>query len=161
MTAQGVFRDDFYNASAVLTQAQATATTQATSTVYTASAMAGANQVFIEQSGNSGAQAVTTDTAANIIAWLQQAVAAQIKAQIAGLESGLNPPIGVPNLFNLSYTLTIVNSNTSAGVITLSGGTGVTISGTATVAVGASRTYVVTITSSNAVTLTNAMSGTN
>jgi hypothetical protein len=123
--------------------------------------MAGANQVFIEQSGNSGAQAVTTDTAANIIAWLQQAVAAQIKAQIAGLESGLNPPIGVPNLFNLSYTLTIVNSNTSAGVITLSGGTGVTISGTATVAVGASRTYVVTITSSNAVTLTNAMSGTN
>ena len=96
----------------------------------------------------------------NIIAWLQSAVAAAYKAALAGFGAGVLPPTGVPNLFNLTYTLTIVNNNTASGVITLTGGTGVTIVGTNTIAVATSRSFVVTITSPTTLTIMNAMSGT-
>ena len=74
--------------------------------------------------------------------------------------ANVSPAPGVPNLFNLTYTLTIVNNNTASGTITLTGGTGVTIIGTNTIAPATSRTYAVTITSPTTITLTNAMSGT-
>jgi|SRR5271165_909963 len=161
MAFLGVFRDDFYNGMSVLPQSQLTAITQLTATILAASIIAGSGDVYIASSGNATAVAFTTDTAVNIVAWLQNAVAAAYKAAIAGFGAGVQPPVGVPNLFNLTYTLTIVNNNTATGVITLTGGTGVTISGTNTIAVGASRSFVVTITSPTTLTITNAMSGTN
>ena len=72
----------------------------------------------------------------------------------------MQPPSGVPNLFNLTYTLTIINNNTGTGVITLTGGTGVTIVGTNTLAITTSRTFVVTITSPTTLTIQNVGSGT-
>lgn len=160
MAFQGVFRDDFYNAMGVLSQSQLTSITQATATILQAATIAGASDVYVASSGNATAVAFTTDTAVNIIAWLQSAVAAAYKAAIAGFGAGVLPPTGVPNLFNLTYTLTIVNNNTASGVITVTGGTGVTIVGTNTIAVATSRSFVVTITSPTTLTIMNAMSGT-
>jgi hypothetical protein len=145
---------------AVTFSGAATATSQgqgflSVANFYTAGTMAGAQQVFVNQSGASGALTLATDTALNIIAWLQQVVAVAIKAQNTGVGSGLNPPVGVPNLFNLTYTLTISNFNTGTGVIALTGGAGVTLFGTTSSAVGASRTFVVQVISSNAVTMTS------
>jgi hypothetical protein len=121
--------------------------------------MVGAQDQYVNFSGQAGAQAITTDTAVNIIAALQQAVAVAYKAQIASFGSGVNPPIGVPNLFNLSFTLNIVNNNSAAGVITLTGGAGVTITGTNTLAITTTRIYVVTVTSPTTVTMQNVGSG--
>jgi hypothetical protein len=160
MGSQGVFRDDFYNAGAVLAQSQIQTTTQ-NGGVLNASAIAGAADSYLGLSGQTTAQALTTDTAANIIAQLQQAVAVAYKAAINSFGAGVNPPAGVPNLFNLTYTLTLINNNTASGAITLTGGTGVTIVGTNTLAVATIRVFVVTITSPTTVTLTNVGSGTN
>ena len=160
MALQGVFRDDFYNAVNVLPQSQYNAITQASATILQASSIAGAGDTYLASSGNATAVAFTTDTAANIIAWLQSAVAAAYKAAFAGFGAGVQPPSGVPNLFNLTYTLTIINNNTGTGVITLTGGTGVTIVGTNTLAITTSRTFVVTITSPTTLTIQNVGSGT-
>lgn len=159
MAFQGVFRDDFYNSISALAQSQITATAQASGAVLAASNLAGAGDTYLSASGSATAVAYTTDTAVNIIAWLQSAVAAAYKAALAGFGAGVLPANGVPNLFNLTYTLTIINFNSASGVITLTGGLGVTISGTNTIAVGASRTYVVTITSPTTLTITNVASG--
>lgn len=159
MAFQGVFRDDFYNSVSVLPQSQYAATTQLTATVLAASAIAGAGDTYLASSGNATALAFTTDSAVNIIAWLQNAVAAAYKASLAGFGAGVQPPTGVPNLFNLTYTLTIVNNNTASGAITLTGGTGVTITGTNTLAVASSRTFVVIVTSPTTVTIQNVGSG--
>lgn len=160
MTALGAFRDDFYNAASVLPQSVIATSTQNGGTIAAALLVGGGDQ-YLAFSGQTTAQALTTDTAANIIAALQSVVATQYKAQFGSFSAGVNPPVGVPNLFNLSYTLTITNNNTTSGAITLTGGTNVTINGTNTIAINVSRTYVVNITGPNSITLTNAMSGAN
>lgn len=146
MTALGAFRDDVYNAINVLTNAQVNTTAQA-SGVLSASVLAGAVENYIVQSG---ATALTTDSAVNIIAQLQQAVAIAYKNTINGFGAGVNPPSGVPNLFNLSFYVTIENTN--GGTLTLSAGTGVTLTGVATVLTANSRSWVVTVTSPTTVT---------
>ena len=159
MTALGVFRDDFYNASSVLPQAATAATTQ-NGGVLTAATLVGGGDQYVLISGQTTAQALTTDSAINIIAQLQNAVAVAYKAQFAGFGAGVSPPQGVPNLFNVSYTLTLVNNNTASGAITLSAGTGVTIAGTAWPgAITTAVTYVVTVTSPTTVTLTRVGTG--
>lgn len=160
MTTLGVFRDDFYNASAVLPQATVTPTTQNGGTLLAATMVGGGDQ-YVLFSGQTTAQAITTDNAVNIIAQLQAAVAVAYKAQIAGFGQSVNPPLGVPNLFNMAYTLTLVNNNTSVGAITLTAGTGVTLVGTAWAgAIATTITYVVTVTSPTTVTITRAQTGT-
>jgi hypothetical protein len=147
MAFLGVFRDDFYNAISALTQTQYTATAQA-SGVLAASAIGGAGECFVV---SSGATALTTDSALNIIAAIQIAVANAYKQGLGAFSAGVNPPPGVPNLFNVTWTLTIVNTN--AGTLTLTAGTGVTLAGTTTVLAGAERVYAVTITSPTTVTI--------
>ncbi len=147
MTSLGVFRDDFYNAAAALTETQYTVTAQASGTL-AATAMAGARSCVVL---SSGATALTTDSAINIIAQIQNVVATAYKQGLGSFAAGVNPPPGVPNLFNMSHTLTIVNTN--AGTLTLTGGTGVTLSGTTTVVTASSRAYLVTVTSPTTVTI--------
>lgn len=153
MTAIGVFRDDFYNASAVLTSGQYNAITQTSGTI-AASNLAGAQEVFLSQSG---ATALTTDTASNIVARLQNAVAVQTATQLAA--GTVNPaPPGVPNLTNLTYFLRIINTN--GGTLTVSAGTGVTITGTNTLSTNTFRDFLVTVTGPAAVTFQSVGTGT-
>jgi hypothetical protein len=159
MTALGVFRDDFYNASSVLQQSAVASSTQ-NGGVMSASLMVGAQDQYVLFSGQTTAQAITTDSAVNIIAALQQAVAVAYKSAIQGFGQGVNPPTGVPNLFNLSYTLAINNGNTASGAITLSAGTGVTLTAGAAVAIATSVTFVVTVTSPTTVSIVRVASGT-
>jgi hypothetical protein len=149
MTALGVFRDDFYNAAAALTETQYTTTAQGNGTVLAATAIAGARTCVVL---SSGATTLTTDSAINIIAQIQIAVANAYKQGLGAFAAGVNPPPGAPNLFNVTYTLIIVNTN--AGALTLSGGAGVTLSGTTSIPLaGAMREYLVTITSPTTVTI--------
>jgi hypothetical protein len=128
MAFKGVFSDDFYNAIAVLPQAeQAAFTTSQVGTLLPASALAGAADCYITYSGQTVAQSQTTDSAVNIIARLQQAVATAYSGGLGGFAAGVNPPAGVPNLFNLTWTVTIVNQNLTAGALTLTAGAGVTL----------------------------------
>lgn len=159
MTHLGVFRDDFYNAVSVLPQSQYNASVQ-NGGVISASLLAGAGDCYASFSGNAGAQALTTDSAINIIAQIQQAVATAYKAGLGAFAAGVNPPAGVPNLFNMVWTLTILNFNSAAGVITLTGGAGVTITGTNTIAITSERIFTVTITSPTTVALQSVNSGT-
>lgn len=147
MPSLGVFRDDFYNAAAVLPVSQYTATAQASGTI-AASAMAGAQDVNILASA---ATALTTDTAANIIAALQTAVATAYAASLGGFAASVNAPPGVPNLFNLTYLLSI--HNTDASTLTITGGTGVTLVGTATVLTANTRIWQVQITGPTTITM--------
>src|SRR3984885_16222936 len=121
MTALGVFRDDFYNAVSALAQSQFTATAQASGTL-AAAAIAGAGDCYVV---STAATALTVDTAINIIAQVQIAVANAYKQGLGSFAAGVNPPNGVPNLFNVSWTLTINNFN--SGILTLSGANGTTI----------------------------------
>lgn len=160
MTALGAFRDDYYNAQAALTAAQTTAISAATPVLVTAAQIAGAVVTKLVASGQTTAQAWTTDTAVNIIARLQSVVATAYAASLAGFGAGVNPSPGVPNLFNLTYTLEIWNTNASAGTVTLTAGAGVTISGSAVVTFSTLVEYVVTITSPTTITLTRVASAT-
>lgn len=144
MTALGVFRDDYYNAVNALTNSQVTATTQASGTL-AAAAIAGAVENYVT---SSGATALTTDTAANIIAALQAAVTTALKA--AGNQGG-QPP-GIPNLFNMTFFVQIANTN--ASTLTISAGTGVTLTGTATILTAATREWSVTVTGPASVVFT-------
>lgn len=146
MTTLGVFRDDFYNAINVLTNSQFKSISQA-SGVLAASALTGATECYISQSG---ATALTTDSAVNIVAALQSCLQAQLAALSLG-SSTANYPNGVPNLVNLTYLLFIRNTN--GGTLTLTAGAGVTITGVATLATTVERQYQVTITSPTTVTL--------
>lgn len=166
MTNLGAFRDDFYNAINVLPESQSVNGPTATATL-TAAQLTGAQEVVIAVgNGAAAAQTYTTDTAANIIAALQTAVATAVKANVGGQASALGgvPPLGVPNLFNVAYTVTIANQGTTAASA-LAAGTGVTIAAvnagmTATaIALGAPNApvatrYVVTITGPASVTFT-------
>jgi hypothetical protein len=151
MAFLGAFRDDFYNAVSALAQTQVVATTAGTSTV-PASSIAGAGDCYLDVSGGAGVT-YTTDSAINIIAQIQNAVATAYKQGLGSFAAGVNPPSGVPNLFNTSWTLTINNQN--SGSITVTAGTGVTLIGTnaGTIVTVTSRVYVLTITSPTTVTM--------
>lgn len=159
MTNYGVFRDDFYNAAAILTEAAGVTGPVATG-VLTAANIAGARDNIISVGGTS--QAYTTDTAANIIAQIQQAVSAAYKANVGGFASslGAQPAIVFPNFFNFTWILEINTSATVTGV-TLAAGSGVTLtaisglSPTALTAAGATNAkYVCQVTGPASVTMT-------
>lgn len=135
MTTLGVFRDDVYNVTAILPMLQMKTTAQASGTL-AASTLAGATECYVT---TSGATALTTDTAANII--LQLIGAIQAAAPL------LQP---VPPISNIPWTIYVRNTN--AGTLTLTAGTGVTITGTATIATTVERQYMVTITSPTTIT---------
>lgn len=90
---------------------------------------------FIELSGSATAVAVTTDTAANIIAGMLAA----------------DPNSGV----NSSFVLVIVNDNTASGAITVAAGATVTLSGPTPTAIpiATSKRYRIQQTSATAVTM--------
>lgn len=136
MTTLGVFRDDFYNISAALPMLKLTSTSQASGTI-AASALAGASECYVSQSG---ATALTTDTAVNIINTLVSA----IQSAAAGAQP---TPASVQGV-----TYTVYVRNTNAGTLTISAGTGVTITGTATLATTVERQFLVTVTSPTTVT---------
>jgi hypothetical protein len=166
MTNLGVFRDDFYNAIHILPASQANAGPTTTGTLI-AQYLAGALEDFITVGNGAGSsQTYTTDTAVNIIAQLNAAVNAAYKANVGGFASGLGaqPAVsGMPNFFNTSFTVDIVNQGTTAAS-TLAAGTGVTIispdaglTPTSIPAAAAANTpyvcrYVVTVTSAQTVT---------
>lgn len=145
MTSLGVFRDDFYNAAAVLPVSQYTATAQASGTL-AASVMVGAQDVNVL---SSAATALTTDSAVDIIAALQNAVATAYAASLGGFAASVNAPPGVPNLFNLTYLLSI--HNTDGSTLTITAGAGVTLLGTATVLTANTRVWQVQVNSANTV----------
>ena len=155
MTALGVFRDDFYNALSVLPQSQYNATAQA-SGVLSANFLGGAGDCYV---ASSGATALTFDSAVNIIAAIQNAVATAYKQGLGAFAAGVNPPPGVPNLFNVSWTLTVYNTN--AGTLTLSAGagTGVTLTGLGTIPTSNARIFIVTITSPTTVSIQSVYTG--
>jgi hypothetical protein len=158
MTALGVFRDDFYNAVSALAQAQSVINTQGTGTVLAATTIGGAADCYFVNSGSAGAVALTTDSAVNIIAQVQNAVATAYKQGLGSFAAGVNPPPGVPNLFNFDWTLTIVNNNTAAGAITIGNGAGVSFTGSNVVAIATAVVYQVTVTSPTTVTFTRVCS---
>lgn len=120
-------------ADVVYTTSAATSGTTATAALM----VGGAGTVVLNMTGTLGAGAnLTTDTAANIIAALN------------------NPVIG------LSYTLRIINSSSAAFSWTVVAGSGVTLTGTATIAQNTWREYQVILTSLTAVTLQNIGTGT-
>ena|ERR1700761_889202 len=147
MSEIGVFRDGYYNPVNILPRAQSTTISQA-SGVLAATAMVGGQDTFVT---TSGATALTTDSAANILSTLYAALVNN---------SGSSP---APRKWStMSWLLNIINTN--ASTLTLTGGAGVTISGTATIATNTSRNYLVTITNSagsGAITLMNVGGGTN
>lgn len=168
MTNLGVFRDEFYNAIHILPASQGVAGPVTTGTL-TAVMLAGAVENMVSV-GNGAAttQTYTTDTAVNIIAQLSNAVNAAYKANVGGFASslGAQPAIsGIPNLFNVSFTISISNQGTTAAS-TLAAGVGVTIASldagltpTSIPAAAAANTpyvtrYVVTITSAQTITIT-------
>ena len=164
MTNYGVFRDDFYNAHAVLTASQASSGPSSTGTL-TAAMIAGAVECdVIVGNGQTTAQTYTTDTAANIIAQIQTAVATAYKANVGGFASslGAQPPMGAvqwPNFFNFSWTITLNNQGTTTAS-TLAAGTGVTIAASlngltnTTIPASSVTRYVAQVTGPASVTLT-------
>ena len=97
-------------------------------------------ETYFKASGQTAAQGITTDTAANIIAALANAITQAIKSA------------SVPQVQGQSFIFEFWNANTSSGAVTLTAGTGVTITGTSTIAVGVGRVYIVTVTSPTTVT---------
>lgn len=159
MANLGVFRDSFYNAIHALPSAQAVAGPAATG-VIPAATLAGALECDTSVGGTS--QTYTTDSAVNIIAQLQTAVAAAQKANVGGFAAALGdtPPLGVPNLFNVSWIININTTGVTTGA-TLAAGAGVTLAAlgnitptaTALGTAGNAR-YVAQVTSATTVTLT-------
>lgn len=135
MTTLGVFRDDYYNPASILPEIQYKTTSQSSGTL-AASTLAGASECYVS---TSGATALTTDTAANIIAQV-----------VSGIQGAANGAFPLPNIQNLTYTIYVRNTNGST--LTLSAGTGVTITGTNTIATTVERQFMVTITSPTTVT---------
>jgi hypothetical protein len=159
MTTLGTFRDDFYNSMAVLAQNQYVTNAVVGSQTIPAAQMAGAQECYLSVSPT-GASTYTTDTAANIIARLQNAVQVALNAagqQGAGTQG--SPAPGVPNLFNTSYYFEIINTN-GTGTITLAAGAGVTL-GTSSNAliVSSTRGWLVTVTGPATVTIQTVGSG--
>lgn len=88
----------------------------------------------VDVSGQTTAQTVTTDTAANIIARMQ---ALDTNAAVGSVAS-----------------FTLINDNTSSGAVTLAGGSGVTITNGAALAIGVANRYRVVWSGANTVQLT-------
>ena len=168
MANLGVFRDEFYNAIHVLAESQGVAGPTTTGTL-TAAMLAGACECMVSVgNGAATSQTYTTDTAVNIIAQLSAAVNTAYKANVGGFASslGAQPALsGIPNLFNVTWTVDIVNQGTTAASV-LAGGTGVTLAtldagltATSIPAAAAANTpyvtrYVVSVTSAQTVTFT-------
>lgn len=166
MAFKGVFSDDFYNAIHVLPASIAVNGPTATG-VLSGPQLVGALEVDLAVgNGAAAAQTYTTDTAVNIIAALNAALATAYKAQLTSFGAGVNPPTaGLPNLFNLSWTVTIENQGTTANSV-LAAGTGVTLAAqnagmtasqitlTASAQTPVATRYVVTVTSPTSVTFT-------
>jgi hypothetical protein len=158
MANLGVFRDSFYNAIHALPASQAVSGPTATG-VIAASILAGALECDTSVGGTS--QTYTTDTAVNIIAQLQTAVAAAQKANVGGFAAALGdtPPLGVPNLFNVSWIININTTGVTTGA-TLAAGVGVTlaaltgVAAAATLGTGGNARFVAQVTSATTVTLT-------
>jgi hypothetical protein len=152
MTTLGVFRDDFYNSMAILPPC--VYNVLPVETILAGSQMVGAAYVY-DSNVAAGNTAVTTDTAINIIAALQNAVAAAVKASQlngGGFATGLgvpNSPSQFPNLFNVSWLLVIQ----SAVGLTLTAGVGVTLIGSAVVTAGDQRAWIITVTSPTTVSM--------
>ena len=159
MSFLGAFRDDYYNSVGVLPQSQFVKITGALSaTVLTAAQLSGASDCYIVESGQTAAQTATTDSAANIIANMQSAIANTL-ATAPFASAGVVAPSGIPNLFNVTWTLTLNNQNLTAGTLTLTAGTGVTLATAGTtsatvVTFSTTAVYVCQITGLSAVTLT-------
>jgi hypothetical protein len=154
MTTLGVFRDDFYNAMAVLPQNQYNTISTAGALTISAANIAGATENYLAASGATTGVNYTTDTAANIIAQIQTAL-----AKGAAANGGNGQPPGVPNLNSVSFYFELINNGT--GIVTLVGGAGVTLgTGTETAAVGGTRGWIVTVTSPTTVSLQTIGSGT-
>jgi hypothetical protein len=162
----GVFRDDFYNAIHILPASQGTNGPTTTGTL-TAAMLAGALEcVTAIGNGGAGGQTYTTDTAVNIIAQINSAVNAAYKANVGGFASslGAQPAVaGIPNFFNVTWTITLAHQGTAAS--TLAAGTGVTLASlnagmvSSNIPLGAPNApinsrWVVTVTSAQTVTLT-------
>jgi len=116
----------------VATAAKYTANVTVGATVAAVGDLTGASQCVATYSAV-GAANLTTRTAAQMIA-----------------DGGL--------AIGQTYVLRLINS--SAGITTVVGGTGVTITGTATLAVGSFRDFIVTVTGAAAMTFQSAGTGT-
>lgn len=158
MTNLGVFRDDYYNAIHALPAIQASVGPAATGTIV-ASQLSSAIENVVQVTGAS--QTFTTDTAVNIIANLQTAVTAAIKSNVGGLASALGaiPAPGAPNLFNVTFIVTI-DAMSATVAATLAFGTGVS-QGTAlsglsntVMSITAPNRYVVAVTGAASVSFT-------
>lgn len=88
----------------------------------------------VDVSGQTAAQTVTTDTAANIIARMQAIDA--------------NAAVGS------TATFTLINDNTSSGAVTLTAGANVTVVNGAALAIGAANRYILKWATSTTVTIT-------
>lgn len=88
----------------------------------------------VDVSGQTTAQTVTTDTAANIIARMQALDA--------------NAAVGS------TATFTLINDNTSSGAVTFTAGANVTVVNGSALAVGAANRYIIKWATSTTVTIT-------
>ena len=140
--------DDSVSAAAFLPLEGYSAEATATPFTLTPAQMLSAQETFLASSGNAGAVAVTTPTAALMYTYLQSLLAAQGIATVNQINGS-------------SFYLRIINNNTASGIITLTGGTGCTINGTATIAISTFRDYLITITGPSSYSLQNVGSGTN
>jgi len=117
---------------------QYSAATNTTAFTATTAQMVGAAETVLSLTGTlASGQAITTPTAAQIIAALPNATVGS------------------------TYALVIVNNSAGAFAWTLTGGTNVTITGTATIAQNVSRRYLVTVATASTVTMQNLYSGAN
>lgn len=140
--AQRALYDDNIPAISFLPSYQFVSTAQASGAI-NATSVSGAAECYITQSG---ATALTTPTAAQIVAAIQNV--------LSNLGLGPFPPLGYP----LTYFVRVINTN--AGTLTIAGGTGVTMLGTATLATATSRDFIVTVTGLNTATFQSAGTGT-
>lgn len=119
--------DDNVNVAAFLAASQVNSISQASGAI-AANLLAGASENYLL---TSGATALTTPTAAQLYAQLQQVMQS----------NGFGPNYNIPNNFQFYFRIL----NTNAGTLTLTAGTGVTFSGPATMATNTWRDYVVTL----------------
>jgi hypothetical protein len=165
MAFKGVFSDDFYNAIHILPASIAANGPVSTGALSGVQLTGGVEVDIAVGNGAAAAQTYTTDTAINIIAALNNAVATAYKAGLGAFAASVNPPLaGLPNLFNLSWTVTISNQGTTANSV-LAPGAGVTLTSqnagmvATSITLGAPNApvatrYVVTVTSPTTVTFT-------
>jgi len=141
MTTLGVFRDDFYPGITALPSYNYSGAFAVTAVPV--NAVSGAAENY-SSSSNAGPLQLPTAAAiyANIIAALSAA--------------GVLEPA---NVFGAGVTYYVRISNTNAGTVTLTGGSGVTINGTATLITNSFRDFVVTVSNPGTVVFQSVGSG--